>query len=74
MYLLRIVTTEATRYEKKCLVGIWWSTSTCLTRMSSTSIKAIDQTLEGVGIIEKDDHNDIIMTWYVGEGVSRRVG
>lgn len=30
-----------------------------------TSIKAIDQQLEGVGIIEKDDHNDIIMTWYV---------
>lgn len=33
--------------------------------MSSTVIKAIDQQLEGVGIIEKDDHGDTIMTWYV---------
>jgi hypothetical protein len=26
-------------------------------------IKAIDQQLEGVGIIERDDHGDVIMTW-----------
>ena len=42
--------------------------------MSSTSIKAIDQTLEGVGIIEKDDHNDIIMTWYVAMKPENRLG
>ena len=33
--------------------------------MSTTVIKAIDQQLEGVGIIERDDHGDVIMTWYV---------
>lgn len=40
-------------------------------RTAMTSIKAIDQQLEGVGIIEKDDHNDIIMTWYVIEAPNR---
>jgi hypothetical protein len=32
--------------------------------MSTTTIKAIDQQLEGVGITERDDHGDVIMTWY----------
>lgn len=35
--------------------------------MANTAIEAIDQQLEGVGIIERDDHNDVIMTWCVKE-------